>query len=288
MENSSIQELVKILGIEKYKLKGHELACLCLNPLHDDQNLGNFYINLKHGYYNCFSCHYKGNIINLLYNYSKSYTKSIAIWNTLILGKNEEYSQPLRPLDRYQLLPYLDNPISQYAIDRVGDINVLEEYKVRSDDDGNPIFFSQRRNGEFDSIWTKVGGRYYLLQPEDAKKHGVLFGEHLPPTDYHVLVEGMFDALAVRKYLGYKSICGFGTQLTNAQYDKLRRMDNLVIFMDGDTAGRNAREKIVTKLNSKSDLFVMGGYRKDPDELGEEMIPLFVNKKHIMEFRMGK
>jgi hypothetical protein len=282
-----IEELVELLHIETYKVKGNELQSRCLNPDHDDQHLGNFFINLKSGKYHCFSCGYKGSLLSLLYSKNGSYTQSIRLWNKIRLDENVEYVEPLKVLDKYELLEY-SYPIGEYAIKRVGDMRVLEEYDVRSDSNGNPVFFAKRKDGEITGIYVRESDRYYLVEPLNGKFAGILYGEHLPPTDFTVLCEGPFDCYAVRKYLGYKAISGFGTEFSQAQLNKLRKVDNLVIMMDGDYAGRKSRWRLTMNLWNKSDLWVCGGYKKDPDEMGEEICKIFAHKKHIMDFKINQ
>jgi len=267
----AIEDIVNILGIKHYVLKNDELGCLCLNPDHDDTKLGNFYINITTGLFNCFSCGFRGNVVNLLYRHGASYTKALRLWKILQLDRREEIVLPAKALDKYRIAPFLTQ-VSEYAVKRVGDENVLAEYGVYADSAGNPVFTTRNYKNEYTSIWVREHGNYLLIEPVNAKKCGVFFGEHLPPTDFTILCEGPFDAMAVRKITGQKALCGFGTQLSEYQLQRLSDMHNVVIFFDGDVAGRRARKQIVNRLYRKGDLYVADGYNCDPDELNEQQL----------------
>lgn len=282
----ALDEIINILGIKNYVIKGDELGCLCLNPDHDDHNLDNFYINLSNGLYNCFSCGFKGNVINLLYKRGASYTTGLRLWQFVQQDRRVEIILPAKALDKYLVAPFLSR-ISPYALQRVGNQEILDEYGVYADESENPIFTTRNYKGEYTSLWVREHGQYLLLDPINAKKSGVFFGEHLLQTDFTVLCEGPFDAMAVRKATGQKALCGFGTQLSNYQMNRLSQMSNVVIFFDGDRAGRRARKQIVYRLKNKSDLFVAGGYNCDPDELtNTQLVQVFENIRNVARFKL--
>lgn len=283
----ALDDIVGILKIDTYVLKDDELGCLCLNPEHNDTTLGNFYINIRTGLFNCFACGFHGNVINLLYKNGASYTKALRLWKYIQLDRREEIILPAQPLDKYRIGQYKDK-ISEYALKRVGSLDILNEYGVYADESGNPVFTTQNYKKEYTSLWVREHGNYLLIEPVNAKKSGVFFGEHLPPTDYTVLCEGPFDAMAVRRVTGQKALCSFGTQLSSYQLMRLNLMHNVVIFFDGDIAGRYARKQIVNKLNWKSDMFVAGGYNCDPDELSDgQLLQVFDNIKNVAGFKLN-
>lgn len=283
----AIDEIIRILNIQNFVIKDDELGCLCLNTAHNDSKLGNFFINIKSGMYNCFSCGFHGNVINLLYNHGASYTQALRLWKYVQLDRREEIILPAKAIDKYRILPYTKQ-VSPYALQRVGNLSILEEYGVYADENGNPIFTTRNTRNEYTSIWVREHGKYLLIEPVNAKKSGVFFGEHLNPTDFTVLCEGPFDAMAVRRVTGQKVLCSFGTQLSEYQLTRLKKMHNVVIFFDGDWAGRRARRQIVYKLNHKSDMFVAGGYNCDPDELSDkQLLEVFDNIRNVAGFKLN-
>lgn len=284
--NEILLEILNILGIKKYKIKHDQLSTLCLNPDHDDKTLGSFNIDLHTGMFNCFSCHYHGNIVVLLASRGVNYSQAIRLWNWT--KRETEILKPFKPLDEYFVNSFVEKGLSKYAQNRVKDDNILNEYNVVSDGFDNPVFLTKNTRKQFDSAWIRENGNYFLIEPSTAKANGTFFGIHLPPTEYTVLTEGPFDSMAVRKYSGERSISGFGTHLSHSQLTTLRNISNLVIFMDGDRAGRTARDILTGYLGGKGDLYIAGGYLLDPDELGEQ-IPDILNKKvSVAEYQLNK
>jgi len=275
--DEQILELVKLLKIDKYQIRGNEIKTLCLNPEHDDHNLGNFSINLNNGMFFCFACGYKGSIVYLLSENGTKYTKAIRIWNQL--RKVKELYIPALPVDKYIIAAYKRNGISQYALDRVGDENLLKEYDVYSDNWGNPVFLTKNFRGQYTSVWVRENGKYFLVEPLTARRDGCIFGEHLQETEYCYLSEGPFDSMKLRKVTGQKCIAGFGTYLSKAQISKINKIDNLVLFFDGDNAGRNARNRLFKILENKHDIFLTGKFIGDPDELSDEEIKNVLKRK---------
>ena len=144
----AIDEIIRILNIQHYVIKDDELGCLCLNPEHNDEKLGNFYINIKTGMYNCFSCGFRGNVINLLYTHGASYTQALKLWKYIQLDRREDIILPAKALDKYRMMPYLKQ-VSPYALQRVGSGSILEDYGVYADENGNPIFTTRNLKQEY-------------------------------------------------------------------------------------------------------------------------------------------
>jgi len=108
--NENLDELLKALKITKYRIRNHSLWTYCLNPNHDDKNIGSFSIDLNLGGFNCFSCGYHGNIIQLLSLSGLSYAKSFYLWRNIQEVKLE---LPEKPIDPYLINFY--NSLSAYA-----------------------------------------------------------------------------------------------------------------------------------------------------------------------------
>lgn len=285
--SNSIENIIQILELKVYKVKKDEIWTLCLNPEHPDKHIGNFSINLNSGEFNCFACGFHGNIIYLLSNKGIKYGHAIVIWNQVRRAKTNELNFP-KEIDKYVVQSYVNNGLSEYALKRIGDKDVLLEYNVYSDKFDNPVFLTKNRWGNFDSIWVRENDKYWLLEPFEAKSTGILFGVHLPSTAKNILTEGPFDAMMVRKVTGLRGLAGFGTHLSTAQYNLLEQVNNLVLMMDGDYAGRKAREYIYKRLANKGDLFLAGHYRGDPDELEPYLSEIIETAIPGYLFRLGQ
>lgn len=116
--------------------------------------------------------------------------------------------------------------------------------------DGAPVAFSARQ------IPPDVDGPKYVNSPESLlyTKGEAVFGLHAARTAIRqsrqaVLVEGNFDVLSLVAAGVGNVVAPLGTALTNAQLRLLRRFaETVVVFFDGDEAGRKASRRAVGLL----------------------------------------
>lgn len=116
----------------------------------------------------------------------------------------------------------------------------------------------------------------YINSRESAmfSKGSTLFGLHqarplLRESRKAVLVEGQMDAIACSR-AGVPACAPLGTALTENQAQKLKRFaDEVVVFYDGDSAGRTAAEKAFAALGNaglrRSAVIAQPG--EDPDSI---------------------
>lgn len=277
--------------VEKYQLKkaverGDELHALC--PFHDDEHIGNFSINLNTGLYFCFACLSRGSIIDYGKRKGLGYKEVLDLWGVVHKEKPNTIEFPASPLDKYLVDHYIGNGRSRYALSRMPE-NILDIYNVYSDIDNNPIFLIKDIENRYRSVWVRdenLPSVYSLLEPLSSKRDGQLFGAHLRPTDYTVVTEGFFDAMAIYQKLGQKGVCINGLWPTEAQIKALERMQPLYLMLDGDSAGRRARTVLFGRLKHL-DIRVCGGYRGDPDEKTEkELQNIVYSAKNKIEWEL--
>ncbi|MBT8495449.1 MAG: DNA primase [Deltaproteobacteria bacterium] len=99
-------------------------------------------------------------------------------------------------------------------------------------------------------------GAKYINSPESSvyKKSKLLFGLQLARAGFRdkdraVLVEGNFDVVTLHQAGLKETVAPLGTALTTEQVDQLRRLtDRVVLFYDGDRAGRMAAYKALKAL----------------------------------------
>lgn len=272
------------LNLKHSHVKGNELWALCINPAHNDTHASNFSINLSTGQAHCFACGFSGNIVTILTEYGISYEKAIRLWQVTQENSTKEFIIPDYTVDKWLINNYKSLGQSKYALDRIGDPKILELYNIWADKNNNPIFLSQDLFGNYKSIWVRENNRYFLIEPLQAKQFGDLYGAHLPPTEYTILVEGHFDAPMVYKNSGLKTVSGFGTMLTNGQLAILKRLAPIIVLLDGDKAGKLARNLLHDKLTGIESYFC-GGYLGDPDELSKEiLLDILAKKKSWLEY----
>jgi DNA primase len=85
--------------------------------------------------------------------------------------------------------------------------------------------------------------------PAGFKKSAVLFNLHRVNDDYVIIVEGFFDCMKVH-CAGYSGvvIALMGSSLSMQQQELLKRFREIVVFLDGDDAGRQAAKEIAARL----------------------------------------
>lgn len=92
------------------------------------------------------------------------------------------------------------------------------------------------------------------------------------PGDSVVLVEGIFDALAVERVVDKKSwavMALLGTNLTEEKRKELGRYDRVVVWLDPDKAGQKGVERIVESLYGTIELSIVpeSTKRTDPGDM---------------------
>jgi 5S rRNA maturation endonuclease (ribonuclease M5) len=279
-------ELFTKLGLKNGYIKKNEYHCLCPNPAHGDQHIGNFSISLETGRMHCFSCKYSGSIIKLAQERGISIPEYAKLWNSI--RKEKELYIPSVPLDSVTVQMFKNFGISQYALSRVNSKDILEEYQVFSDGNDNPVFFLLDNKKQYRAYYIRNNGNYYLIEPKTAKRDGHIFGWHLLATKYIVVTEGPFEAMAVRRATGYKAIALMGTLPSDNQIKHLRKLSNLIFAFDPDYSGRLARDTFHSNFYDTTCLFA-GKYTKDLDELPDDQISQIINNsKSWLEYHEYK
>lgn len=207
-----------------YTISGNEIKCKCLNPEHEDSN-PSFSINYVNGFYNCFSCGFKGHVNNLLD--LKIDEDSIRLSKYLSLDKlwedNIDKEEPpskilLPPVDHY-----IEDSIRGIPKELIKELGIyyctVGRYSGRliipiKDKHSNLLGFDARIYGDVPVATGTEKAKY--LRPSAMKTADCLY-----PIDYlwnHrdsldlstiVLVEGIFDAISYIA-LGIPALCNFG------------------------------------------------------------------------------
>ena len=109
--------------------------------------------------------------------------------------------------------------------------------------------------------------------PKGFVKSAILFNLYRFSSDEVVIVEGFFDCLNVWQ-AGYQNVVALmGSSLSEAQEKLLSRFKRIILFLDGDAAGRNATKLIADRLvRSHSVRVVHLDAGRQPDQLSSEEI----------------
>lgn len=257
----NLLDLLKKRGIQ-YKTTNNpgEILIKCTSGLHDDKNASLSY-SLDKNIFNCWSCGFKGGIAKFL--------KSIGELETLEL------------LDKH---PYRITKLKDKlaALTEQSELHLPDDRKLYDDefrDISSATYrafsaFTTNELGLTDYLCVPIyqhdklkfiEGRLlknldnqpkYNRQPAKVSVADILFPlDKIKPTNYVILVEGLFDMLNMWD-LGYtNTLCIFGANNFNKR--KAELLDNLGItrvdiMLDSDAAGRRGAEKIQELLDSRN------------------------------------
>lgn len=290
------QILIDKLNLRKVHIKKDEIWACC--PKHRDNNPDNFSISLTTGKAFCFSCQWAGNVVTLLNERDLSYDESFLIWNTVKKTLTFNIDLVSEPVNKDLVSNYRNFGVSPYTLTRIINWDVINLYNIYSDNDGNPIFLVNDGENITRAIWVdnleyrkKSHASYILLEPLTAKTDGWLYGEHLLPREYNIIVEGFYDAPSVyekleEKYPGkYNVLAVMGIHITEAQKEKIMKLSNVYFMPDGDEAGRNARDIWHEMFEHKRNVRFCGKYKDDPDMLSvDELIDILENSKNWLDY----
>jgi len=286
IDDKVVDELVRLLDLKEADLKtDNELWARCPSPAHEDWT-PSWSMNLGTGTHHCFSCGFSGHLVGLLIEAGLSSGKARLKWQQLKSRRFSSLVEEIRyPVTEEMVAPWTMR-IAREVIDRVGTWTIPSLYKVGEDPEtGRGAFITRDREGRPTGIWVARGRKYVLLGPADAKSRGALFGAHVRPTPRTVVVEGFYQALMVAWWTGMKTVATMGTAITDQQLQELLQLAPLVVMMDGDRAGREARRSLVERIPIGTDVVLCGGYSGDPDDLsGVEVNRIIREAKTRYEF----
>lgn len=271
----NVEELLVAKDV-KYIPKGKDMVVKCLNPEHPDRN-PSMRIDKITGIFNCFSCGFAGNIFTYFGEKVSQLELKRELLRKLISEKRAESVGLQMPISA---VPYKGdwrgispktyeyfNAFQSHEPDFIGRVVIPVK-----DISGKIVAFNGRH---------MTGGipKYYIT-PNNAKMP--LFPTDATPlSGAVVLVEGIFDMLNLYDKGLTNAICCFGTRNINKDklsLLKLKGVDRVDIFFDGDEAGQKAA-KTVKEMAEEVGLFTKNIYKegKDPGELSQGEISWLKN-----------
>lgn len=264
----NVEELLIAKSIP-YIPKGKDFVVKCLNPEHADRN-PSMRIDRITGIFNCFSCEYKGNVFYLFGEKA----------NQLQIKK-----ELLKKKIREKRAESIGLPFPSNAVPYVGTWRDIQKatyskfeafQSIDSEFIGRIVFPIRDISGRivaFNARHTTGGTPKYLISPSGARLP--LFPAAIEPIkDTVILVEGIYDMINLHDKGLTNAVCCFGTKNINEDklsLLKLRGVDSVDIFFDGDEPGQKAAEK-VKFLAEKVGLFTRNINIEDTDP-GELSLP---------------
>jgi DNA primase len=226
-----------------FRNQGADYIVGCLNPQHEDSN-PSMRIDKITGIFNCFACGFKGNI----FKYFDAPVSHLEVKRNNIKKRIEEVrAQNIGLIPPADIMPYIGNfrSIKPKTYVKFGAFTHHESQFI-----GRVVFPIADITGAIRAFIGRHQDRTqipkYLIYPPKSKLP--LFPQSaVPILGRVILVEGIFDAINLHDKGLTNAMCCFGTQnidtykLSMLKFIGVRQVD---IMFDGDTAGREAAEKV--------------------------------------------
>jgi hypothetical protein len=306
--NIDIEKVLLNLGID-YDNKGHEANGLC--PMHEvrtgkKDNSPSWWINLESGQHICFSCHYKGNLLQLVCDANEFYKKgwnedyvydykAAEIWLSQISAISLEklkdivsnlpnYLEPApKPVAMSEArLVIFDEP----PIEALNSRNITPESAMKYGvlwDTKKATWILPLRDPESNKLlgWQEKGtvNRTFFNRPTGLTKSKTLFGLQNQSEDLVVVVESPLDCLRLYSAGVASAVAICGSSPSEEQIKLLRASDRIICAFDNpklDNAGKKASEEIrefARKYGLNLSFFNYGDSgKKDPGDMTDEEI----------------
>ena len=307
--NHNVEKALEALEIE-YQDRGENAQALC--PMHeritgDPDHNPSWFIHLETGQHICFSCGYKGNLVQLVCDVKEFYTPS---WDSIppqydynmgnkwlssaievtieelkqALGKIPQYiSPPPRPvpMSEARLAIYVDPP--QEALDaRNITAEAAQHYGVQWNRN-TQTWILPLRDPHFNKLmgWQEKGtvDRTFKNRPTGLQKSKTLFGLNVQREDIAIVVESPLDCVRIYSagYEGAVATCG--AIVSEEQAKLLRYSEKIIAAFDNpniDSAGKKASDQMrewARKFGMNLFFFNYGDSgKKDPGDMTNDEI----------------
>ena len=264
-----LENVVGIKNIRENK-NNFQASCPFAKIYHENgiDNKPSFSIHKEKGYWNCFTCHQKGDLIGLLMRVRQiPYNEAASIVKQAPTIKNRrEYIGSIKQRVTEQLtkpdisLSYFipeevefSKQAIKYLYRRGIDDDIISHFKLYYTEDNrcpNRVIFPSYNNNKI-ICWS---GRYVGDAPLGTPKYYMSPGMHKSVVysggifnEKIYLVEGVFDVLTLWR-LGLKNVGGIlGTTFTKEQARFLltNGIKEICLMLDGDMSGQTAATNIV-------------------------------------------
>lgn len=276
---------------------GEEVAIFC--PFHDNQDTPALWINKKTGLWHCFNptCGKRGSFrkfVKLLTGEGEWGLKRDVSFEELD-EMFEEEKDPSRELEMIleMITINYDDPEDvkklDYMVERGFDINALQYFEVAYSSNKQRVTIPVR-----DEHYKLVGfiGRTTVdaspkyLYTKGFKRGRILF--NLNNAKHHstvIVVEGSLDVIKLHQSGFPNAVSTLGAQVTEPQIELLKEFDEIIIFPDGDSAGKGPVSAIMEGCPRKEISIVDTPEGTDAGDLSaEEIKEMLANKINVINY----
>lgn len=251
--------------IWQFRARGNNLTGPC--PVHGGDNPGAFVVNLKKNVWHCFTgCAGGGDVIELVMRMDRIPPGQVARYLSSLAGSTpvnqpvrSPVAKPFRPFTRRLHLnpytPFLEKKtihpetarrFEAGAWNRPGFLKDCIGVRLH-DPKGYPIGYAGRRVNLLD---IEKYGKWKF--PTGLPKSSMLYNYHRVRSHIKrglVVVECPWGVMRLAQ-LSIPAVALLGTSLSTIHVDLLRNAPQIILMLDGDTAGKNAIRNIRKKLDS--------------------------------------
>lgn len=303
-----VETAVEALGFD-YDTRGNEALALC--PMHEartgkEDHSPSWWINLDTGMHMCFSCGYKGNLIQLVCDVKGFYVKGYGDdtgydyrageqWlSTIAEISIEQLAEMVNSLPNYiaaypkplemseaRLAVFVDPPQDALASRKIT-AEAASKYGVLWDDK-KKNWILPLREPHFNKLmgWQEKGTveRTFMNRPPGMPRSKTLFGIENQSESIAIVVESPLDCVRIASagFDGAVAVCG--SAVSEDQIKLLRYSDKIIAAFDNpniDKAGAKACKELLTwarKYSLNLWFFNYGSsIKKDPGDMTDEEI----------------
>jgi len=304
----NVESALAALGME-FEVKGHEASALC--PMHAERtgrtdHSPSWWINLESGMHMCFSCHYKGNLVQLVCDIKEFYARSwgddkgydykageewlatvaeISVEQMMEIIKSlPTYLTPLpKPVEMSEarLAIFIDPPQEALASRNIT-AESASKYGVMWDAN-KKNWILPIREPHFNKLmgWQEKGtvDRTFMNRPPGLPKSKTLFGLENQNESRVIVVESPLDCLRIDSagISGAVAVCGSAVSLE--QVKLLRYSEQVIAAFDNpaiDKAGAKACKEMLELARKYSINLYFFNYgrsnKKDPGDMTDAEI----------------
>lgn len=305
--NVDIEDALIALGIE-YDIHGVEACAIC--PMHrkrtgKEDHSPSWWINLETGAHLCFSCHYKGSLLQLVcdvmefkssswgietYNYEEAKAWLSNLYEITpdrlkdmfgtIRTRIDSLPKPV-PMSEARLAVFTTPPEDK-LLERKLSNEAVKRYEILWDENKKAWILPLRDADDKTLMgWQEKGTekRTFFNQPAGLKKSRTLFGIASVGYGDVVLVESPLDCARMFSAGVSNVVAICGSKISEDQFKLIRFADRIIAAFDNpkvDSAGKSASDEIRKLANKYGANLVFFNYgetgKKDPGDLTDDEI----------------
>lgn len=288
----NVLRAIEELGLEVKRVTADEIEMPCPEHFNRTGKIDrhpSFSVNLEEGYFNCFSCGYRGPFVKLAKDALGVDWEEAVRWvrsrggiervrkklGIFITDPNAaSYSTEIdttKVINEASLALFEDPP--EEALDERGiSLEAAQHFGIVWDPKRD-MWITPIRGPETGTLWgwQEKAARYFRNRPYDVKKAQAVFGLDAFEDGYPaVLVESPLDTAYVWTHLPVNGLSGYGAGVSDVQMRLIHEVtDVLYVALDDDRDGHKYSEWIRTEYGRKMRLKFWDyadGHAKDPGE----------------------